>query len=621
MFNCGTRERVSVQISFHHTNPAASHDSTLLKITPRNKDPYWYLIDAGESVSPTAFIGSEESLDGVFLTHAHSDHYASLGSVVSLDAPVYVSPPTGEILQQAYGEAARYRDLVNADEIAESLMPIEAWTELTDDIDVLPIPAGHTPGATAFLFRIDDLKANTETVTILATGDFTLRPAAGNPGLTIPDSIDIDILIANASTTPDFSEELSGAVETILERALSGATTLAATGALTGVHLAYVLGHLTEELDRSLPIRLVGQAAKLYATLGYDVPSVSLHPEFEHTGEVLGPGTVTVAGPEAPTDGSTKRLFGVIDDDPDAVFVQLLTSGSERVERGACATHHVELSNHPSEQQFVEFVRDNLPRHLILKHVGTERRRAVGSEFENLLHWENDDMDAHTLYDDGQWLAPRWLDDGTATRIQQRNYRESDVRMPIDQPLAELPTISWDRGRPALDTEGLVVADLQDAFASTELHQPSYQNGSADTENAEDHPAEKPVDAGETESGESASVSDGTESSTVPQTELLDRLDAIESTLEELRTRSTVEETIESGVESIETRVDTLETAIEELPEKLADDEPPTVTATVLRQNDLVLFRVAPEELADVQAEVPHESDIELAVLTDAAEE
>jgi hypothetical protein len=50
VFNRGTRERVGMQISFHHTNPAASHDSTLLKITPGNKDPYWYLIDAGESV-------------------------------------------------------------------------------------------------------------------------------------------------------------------------------------------------------------------------------------------------------------------------------------------------------------------------------------------------------------------------------------------------------------------------------------------------------------------------------------------------------------------------------------------------------------------------------------------
>jgi hypothetical protein len=98
-------------------------------------------------------------------------------------------------------------------------------------------------------------------------------------------------------------------------------------------------------------------------------------------------------------------------------------------------------------------------------------------------------------------------------------------------------------------------------------------------------------------------------------------LDTIEATIEDLQDRSAVEETIEAGVESIETRLDTLETGIAELPEELADDEPPTVTATVLRQNDLVLFRVDPDEIADVEAEVPHESDIELAVLTDAAEE
>jgi putative mRNA 3-end processing factor len=617
MFNRGTRDYVGMQISFHHTNPAASHDSTLLKIAPRNEDPYWYLIDAGESVSPAAFIGPDESLDGVFLTHAHSDHYASLGSVVSPDVPVYVSPPTGEILQQAYGEAARHRDLGNADEISASLTPIEAWTELTEDIDVLPIPAGHTPGAAAFLFRIDDLKDNTETVTILATGDFTLHPAAGNPGLTIPGAIDIDILIANASTTPDFPEELSRAVETILERALSGATTLAATGALTGVHLAYVLGHLTEELDRPLPIHLVGQAAKLYAALEYDVPGVTLHPEFEHTDEVLDPGTVTISGPEAPTDGSTKRLFGVINADPDAAFVQLLTSGSDRVDRGACATHHVELSNHPSEQQFHKFVRDTLPRHLILKHVGTEQARAIGSDFENLFHWENDDMDAHTLYEDGQWIAPQWLDENTAMRIQQRNYQESDVRMPIDQPITELPTISWDRGSPALEAEGLAVTDLQDAFESTVPQRPAYQD---ESEESKGHSVEESGSEKAT-SSDSASAADSTGASAVPQAELLDRLDAIESTIEDLQARSTVEETVETGVESIETRLDTLEAAIEALPEELADDEPPTVTATVLRQDDLVLFRVDADEIADLEAEVPHESDIELAVLTDAVEE
>jgi len=54
-----------MQVSFNHANPAASHDSTLLQISPRDEDPYWYLIDAGESVSPAAFTGPDSSLDRV----------------------------------------------------------------------------------------------------------------------------------------------------------------------------------------------------------------------------------------------------------------------------------------------------------------------------------------------------------------------------------------------------------------------------------------------------------------------------------------------------------------------------------------------------------------------------
>ena len=432
-----------MQISFRHTNPAAGHDSTLLEVSPRDGDPYWYLIDAGESVSPNAFIGADNSLDGVFLTHAHSDHYASLGDVLSPEIPLYTSPPTGEIVEQVYTEADRYQNLGNTSSIAESLTPIDTWTKLADGIYVLPIPAGHTAGAAAFLFRIDDLEYNNETITVLATGDFTLRSAVGYNGLTVPDSIDIDILLANAATTPDFPTQLSDAIETVLERSLGGATTLVATGALTGVHVAYILGHLSEQLNRSLPIHLAGQAAKLYSALDYDVPSVSLHPEFGHTDEVLASGAVTVAGPEAPNEGSTKRLFGVVKEDPDAVFVQLTTSSPEIIDGVACATHNFEVSNHPSEDQFLSFVNNNLPRHLVLKHVRSEEAKELGSSFENLFHWGNDDMDAHVLYDDGEWVAPQWLNTSNATRIRQKNYRESDVRMPIDQPIEELPTVPW----------------------------------------------------------------------------------------------------------------------------------------------------------------------------------
>ncbi len=101
---------------------------------------------------------------------------------------------------------------------------------------VLPVPAGHTLGAAGFLFRIDDLQ-NNETVTVLTTGDFTTRPVGGYPSLTIPESIDIDIMIANAATSPHFEDKLNDALEVLLERGLSGATTLVAASALTGVHM------------------------------------------------------------------------------------------------------------------------------------------------------------------------------------------------------------------------------------------------------------------------------------------------------------------------------------------------------------------------------------------------
>jgi ABC-type lipoprotein release transport system permease subunit len=60
---------------------------------------------------------------------------------------------------------------------------------------------------------------------------------------------------------------------------------------------------------------------------------------------------------------------------------------------------------------------------------------------------------------------------------------------------------------------------------------------------------------------------------------------------------------------------------IQELPEALAVDEIPTITAMVLRQNDLVLFRVDLYKIVDIVATGPYEMDIKLAVLIEAVEE
>jgi len=47
------------------------------------------------------------------------------------------------------------------------------------DLNIKPVPAGHTPGATGFYIEFEH---NDEKETILITGDFTRRSVAGYSG-------------------------------------------------------------------------------------------------------------------------------------------------------------------------------------------------------------------------------------------------------------------------------------------------------------------------------------------------------------------------------------------------------------------------------------------------------
>lgn len=640
-------------ISFQHTNPRASHESTLLRVGDETGISS-YLVDAGEHVTSPTVLDSDGSLDGVFLTHAHTDHYRSLGQVLSAapDTDLYTSPATAAILEDVYTEANRYQDLGTFESIRAALTPIETWTRLDERVAVLPVPAGHTPGAVGFLFRIDDLQAHGETPMVLVTGDFTTRSVAGFPGLALPESVHADVIIANAATNDEFTTEFTASVSTILERALGGSTALVAASALTGVHAAYVLGHVVADAGRELPIHLVGQAAKHYATLEYDVPFVTPHPQFAHTDEVLEPGAVTVAGPEAPTQGSTNRLFGLVEDDPDAVFVQLTTSESDIVESARCTTHHVRLSNHPSKEQFVEFVDENLPRHLIFKHAKLETAKSIGSAFENLFHWTNDDTREHRLYDDGQWVAPHWVSESGATRIRHRNYRESGPRMPLDGAMERFPTIPLERQSPTLDTEGVNAGRLYEQFhytptlqtdESTETERnsdekqerqepetepktearPEQEPKAEETGSVADDSAGQSVNQHEFTESESPETDPTTSVQTVAEfrDEVRDRLDSLESTLNEVTTATTPEETVAEGFETVETRfetletrLDTLDTRLERVSENLKESEPPAVTGTILRQDELVMVRLDRDELDSLTEPLEHDQEVDVSI-------
>jgi putative mRNA 3-end processing factor len=608
-----------MNVSFQHVNPAASHDATLLTITPDDDPPARFLIDAGEDVSPHAYLSSDESLDGVFLTHAHRDHYASLSQALQDDTPLYTSDPTASILQQVYTEADRYQDLGDPDTVDAALTPIDGWTSLTDDVSVLPVPAGHTPGAVGYLFRVDDLAANDETVTILATGDFTTHPVAGYPGLTIPDSIDLDIIIANAGTANEFTDNLVDAVDTTLERALGGATTLIAASGFTGVHAAYLLGHLLEEIGRSLPITIVGQAAKHYNALEYDVPNVTARPQFTDTTDVMQAGGITIAGPEAPTQGSTNRLFGTIRDDPDSVFVQLSTSSADRVEDAACATHYYTLPPHPTTDQFVDLIQEYLPRHLILKHVPVSEASDIGDRFDNLFRWTNEDTRNHTLYDDGNWIAPPWITDNSESLIRRRNYKESDPRIPIDRSVADLPADAITRSDPDLEAEGVPVT-LVDKRFGTDIDggapgQPATSDGGQPPSDtavaAEPSPGQTAV-AGvpedlderlaalETRLDDLAETQPEAEALAVDLTPLEDRLDAIEDQF------STSDDVVD--------RLDALEAAVDSLPARLDSPDDPSVPGTVVRQDDLVMVRLDDDALEEADIDVAHDDPVDVTL-------
>ena len=636
-----------MQISFHHTNPAAGHESTLLKIHPYDSDPYWYLIDAGESVTPAAFMGAEETLDGVFLTHAHSDHYESLGSVLSAatDTPLFTSPGTAAIIEQVYAEADTHRDLGNAEEITTSLTPVDSWTSLTDEVDILPIPAGHTPGAAAFLFRIDDLSRNNETITLLATGDFTTQSVAGYPGISVPADVQIDIMIANAPTSDDFNTNLETAISTIFERSLAGSTTLVAGSALTGIHIAYLLNQVLANADRELPINLVGHGAKLYEALGYDLPFVTTHEQFDHTDDVLTPGGITIAGPETPDSGSTQRLFGVIKNDPDAVFAQLSTAGLDGISSISCTTHQFKLANHPTETQFINWVEQYLPRHLILKHVPPTATKTITASFDSLLHWENDDTNEHRLYDDGDFLGPAWMSEASVQRIQKRNFMQSGNRMLLDGPIEELPTAPLGRDSDTAVESFEINPILNQASSEDHPNPPSQHSGlSAASEiQADESPdssdkqatgnkADESTTGSQVDSGFKKSVterltsiessldnlSDSVSETGVIQSEvngLKSKLDDVATDIDDVTAGidNLQENAISSEIEEVKQSVTAVESEVSDLSEEIRADTH-SLTAQVVRQDELVLLRVDPAQLADAGTIPDHGEELEIAI-------
>ncbi len=474
-----------MEVSFQHANPYSGHESVLVRLSGGVTDQTaCILFDSGTDVDIDGLLEDDEYLTAIVLTHAHLDHYATLGTNLRDGAPVYTSEPTAAILDTVLTEAATNYDISNVDAVVDALEPISDWTTVLGDIEIRPVPAGHTPGAAGFLIRFDD---GGETRTMLATGDWTQRSAAGFSGL--PTTLSPDAVFLTGATNEEFESDLTAAVETILERVQAGSTVLVTASGLAGVHIAALLAEL-DTVDIDPPsLSITGHAAKLYETLGYDHPTVTSVPTFDDPDAILEPGAVTIAGPEVPVEGSAAKFYDCVQDDPGATLVQLTSGSVSPVESAGCTVDHFQYSNHPPEAAVDDLVEDLAPRQVVIMHQSGPALSRYKDRYDSFV-WATTDRDEYKIYEDGTWVAPPWVNDRVARRLRSQQYGNGSSLGSFIASEGALPDV--ERSEISLEAEGLDVSSLRTQFrqSAPELSKSKsatqYSDSPVEGENSDD---------------------------------------------------------------------------------------------------------------------------------------
>jgi len=418
-----------MKVSYELANPRAGGESYLLRVEREHerRNPC-LLVDAGDDVRIDELLGEDDYLAAILLTHAHLDHYRSLGDVHRDGAPILTSPGTGAVLEDVLREGARHHSVSNPSAVLERVEPVDGWRDVVGDaIRVRPVPAGHAPGACGFLIRIRDGR---EQFRALATGDFTLRDAGGYAGFDPTSFPGIDALFLTAATADDVGETATEILRTLASRAHAGSQTLCTASGLTGVHLATLLDALDRELGLRVPVFLVGQVAKLYDALGYECQNVDSIPEFANPAECLERGAVTIAGPEVPIEGSSGRLYDAIRTDGNATLVQVQSGSTEAKDAGQFAgtVSSFALSNHPTEDGLDRVVEAIAPAHVIVTHQWGRSLRRYKDKWDAYT-WATGSSGAELLYRDGQCVPPDWVGDAVTRRVRSRETTLSAVEV------------------------------------------------------------------------------------------------------------------------------------------------------------------------------------------------
>lgn len=436
-----------MNVSFQYAN--RHNTSVLLKIDGvLSNQTVCLLIDAGEGVDVDSLIDNDENeyLTGILLTHLHLDHYDTLDENLRDGARIYTSEENEKLLDTVLSEASS-NDGQSFDtrSIRSAVEPISNSVTIGDNLTITTVPAGHTPGATAFYL---ELETDSGTETILITGDFTRRKVAGYPGISLHDA---DTVVLTGATSGNFENSITEAVDNAVQQGVSGSPTLVTAAGLNSVHVAYLLGHTLEETSQSLQVNIVGQAAKLYDALDYDVPHVNSIQEYNPS-DVMDAGCITISGPDVPNSGGSKLLFDEIRGDPNAGCIQLVGSNRGEIADSRCTTNQYEFVNHPTMETIEDTLELLNPKQVVVTHQTGADLERYRDRFSTVV-WAPKSNREFTLYEGGAWSPPDWVSDGII-----RTFREDAPEVSLSS--VDPSSISFERTDVNLEAEGLHVEQL-----------------------------------------------------------------------------------------------------------------------------------------------------------------
>ena len=405
-----------MEVTFTNANPGDTGESFLIRFDGGDDPAACFLVDSGAGVDVDSLLDDGDRLAGIFLTHAHIDHYRTLPENHRPEVPVYVSPDTERLLPPVLRSNADLLDLHgDVEPVLNHVRAIgDEWVRIAPAVEVRPVPTGHAPGACGFVVRFDDGVAHH----MLITGDFTRRAVAGNPGISLGYPADIEAVFFNsASASHDGTDALTDSLNDVIEGVLSGGPTLVATDALVGVQYAHLIAEINAKRSLDATITLAGQTATLHERLDRDRGSIRTVPEFDATDDVFDGTDVCIAGPSTLSGASSQRLHNAIKDDPTARTIAIGNIERKRDDpKGVDRYPHV---SHPSRERAEEVIEALFPKETIIEHGNFAR---YGTVFDFSYTWSCNRDVPHRLYGDGEWHPPGWVGRSTCRTVESRQY-------------------------------------------------------------------------------------------------------------------------------------------------------------------------------------------------------